>query len=148
MSGSFQYWAGGLLLSLAAAGCSGGPPGNSASDAVHAGVATMRAASIGHLQAIEARDFLTSHPDALVLDVRNPDEWNDDLGHIEGARQIPLPELQGRIGEIESWIRKPVLVVCRSGARSARAANLLTGAGFKQVMNLEGGMSAWRQAEN
>jgi sulfur dioxygenase len=148
MSGSVQYWVTALFLSAAVAGCGAKSADNSVSEAVHVGVSTMQRASVGHLQAIEVRDYLASHSDALVLDVRNTDEWNDELGHIEGARQIPLPELQDRLGEIESWKGKPVVVVCRSGSRSARAAELLAASGFQQVMNLEGGMTAWRQAEN
>ncbi len=98
------------------------------------------------MAAPEAQRLLTEHPEALVLDVRNPDEWDDDLGHIEGARLIPLPELPARMTKIEGWREKPVLVVCRVGVRSAEAAEILAGAGFQSVANLEGGMSAWRKA--
>ena len=49
-------------------------------------------------------------------------EWNDDLGHIEGARQIPVTDLPNRIGELSAWTQKPVVVVCRVGVRSALAA--------------------------
>ena len=93
-----------------------------------------------------AQAFLAAHPEALLLDVRNPDEWDDDLGHIANARLIPLPELQPRMGEIAQWKDKPVITVCRVGARSAAAATLLRGAGFAEVANLEGGMAAWRRA--
>ena len=145
MSGSFQHWAAALALSLVTAGCGGSPADNSVSAAAHVGLNTMRAASVGHLQAGEARGFLSAHPEALVLDVREPAEWDDELGHIEGARQIPLGELGGRLGEIEAWKDKPVVVVCRVGTRSRDACRILTAAGFQQVMNLEGGMVAWRQ---
>jgi rhodanese-related sulfurtransferase len=96
------------------------------------------------LSAVAARAFLAEHPEALVLDVRNPDEWNNELGHIEGARLMPVGELGGRLGEIEAWRDKPIVTVCRSGARSQRAAEMLRAAGFKQVINLEGGMIGWR----
>jgi len=146
MSGSLQYyWAAALALSLGVAGCSGTPGDNTVSQAAHVGLNTMRAAGVGHLQAGETRGFLSAHPEALVLDVRNASEWDDDLGHIDGARQIPLGELGGRVGEIEAWKDKPVVVVCRDGARSRDACRTLTAAGFQQVMNLEGGMVAWRQ---
>ena len=145
MSGSFQHWAVALALSLGIAGCGGSPADHSVSGAVHAGVNTMHAASVTHLQAGEARGFLSAHPEALVLDVREPAEWNDDLGHIEGARLIPLGELGGRLSEIEAWKDKPVVAVCRVGARSRDACRTLTAAGFQQVMNLEGGMVAWQQ---
>jgi len=108
---------------------------------------TVRAASVGHLQALEARQVLADHGDTRILDVRQPEEWDDDLGHIDGARLIPLPELPGRLAEIEDWKDQRVIVVCRVGGRSDRAARILAGAGFRRVMNLEGGMVAWRQSE-
>ena len=148
MSGSLQRLSVGAVLVLGLAGCGGSGGEHSAGDAARTGVATMRAASIGHLQAVEAKGFLESHPEALVLDVRNPDEWDDALGHIEGARLIPLPELEGRLAEIAAWKDRPVVTVCRSGVRSARAARILSDAGFRQALNLEGGMSAWRRAGN
>lgn len=107
----------------------------------------MALAAVGHLDAVAAKDFLAAHPEALILDVRNPEEWDSELGHIEGARQIPLPELQRRMDEVAAWKDKPIVVVCRVGQRSQRAAEMLAHAGYRQVMNLEGGMIAWRQAE-
>lgn len=103
-------------------------------------------ARAGHLAVAETKRMLAEHPDALILDVRQPEEWNDDVGHIEGARLIPLPELNHRITEIAAWRDKPVIVVCRVGVRSAEAANLLVASGFHEVYNLEGGMEAWRRA--
>jgi rhodanese-related sulfurtransferase len=99
------------------------------------------------MEAAEARRFLAAHPEALVLDVRNPDEWEDQYGHIEGAKQIPLPELEARATEIEGWRDAPVVIVCRSGRRSQTAADILAGMGYRQVFNLEGGMIAWRETE-
>jgi rhodanese-related sulfurtransferase len=96
------------------------------------------------MSATGARAFLAAHPEALVLDVRNPDEWNDEHGHIEGARQIPLPELADRVGEVAAWKDKPIVLVCRSGRRSQTAAEMLAGLGYRQVINLEGGMIAWQ----
>ena len=145
MSGSLQYWA--LALAIAAAGCGGAPADNSVSGAVRAGVSTMRNASVGHLQAGEARGFLGAHPEALVLDVREAGEWSEGGGQIDGARRIPLGELAARMGEIDSWKDKPVVVVDRSGARSMQACRMLAAAGFQQTMNLEGGMVAWGQTE-
>jgi sulfur dioxygenase len=100
----------------------------------------------GYLGVAEAKRMLAENADALVLDVRQPDEWNDDLGHLDGARLIPLPELSHRMIEIAAWRDKPVLVVCRVGVRSAQAAEMLTASGFHRVYNLEGGMEAWRRA--
>ena len=77
-----------------------------------------------------------------ILDVREPKEFNDELGHIAGAKLIPLGELATRIGELDK--SKPVVAVCRSGARSARATLMLQQNGFARVANLSGGMLRWR----
>ncbi len=77
-----------------------------------------------------------------VIDVREPDEFGSGLGHIPGARLLPLAELAGRSAEIDK--DRPVVTVCRSGARSAQATVLLQKSGFSQVANLAGGMLRWR----
>jgi sulfur dioxygenase len=78
----------------------------------------------------------------LVIDVREPHEFNGELGHIHGARLVPLAELAARSGEIDRT--RPLVAVCRSGARSAQAVTLLQKAGFTSVANLAGGMLRWR----
>jgi len=77
-----------------------------------------------------------------VIDVREPREFGDVLGHIHGARLLPLSELASRAGEIDR--NRPAVTVCRSGTRSAQAAVLLQKAGLTQVANLAGGMLRWR----
>jgi rhodanese-related sulfurtransferase len=94
----------------------------------------------------EVRDFVRAHPEALLLDVRNAAEWNDDVGHMDGSRQIPLALLGGQLTEIEAWKHKPVITISRIGDRSAAAALVLREAGFTEVTNLEGGLEAWRKA--
>ncbi|MEQ1805185.1 MAG: rhodanese-like domain-containing protein, partial [Burkholderiaceae bacterium] len=73
---------------------------------------------------------------------REPQEFTDALGHIPGARLLPLSQLAIRADEIDR--QRPVVTVCRSGARSAQATVLLGKAGFTQVANLAGGMLRWR----
>lgn len=80
--------------------------------------------------------------EVLILDVREKDEYSGSLGHIEGAKLLPLGELTKRAGELPT--DKPIVAVCRSGARSAQAINILTQAGFKNTANLAGGMLRWR----
>src|SRR5438034_172834 len=90
------------------------------------------------------------HPDALeenaaniqIVDVREADEFNGPLGRIHGAKLIPLGQLVARAGELAQ--ERPVVAVCRSGARSAHASVLLQRAGFNEVANLAGGMLRWR----
>jgi len=90
--------------------------------------------------------YLAHHPEALLLDVRGPQEWNDDVGHIDGSKQIPLKELGGRIEELDPWRDKPVIVVSRLGDRGGAGVVVLREAGFVQVTALEGGLEAWRRA--
>jgi sulfur dioxygenase len=80
--------------------------------------------------------------DIQVVDVREPQEYSDTLGHIHGSRLLPLSELAAHASELDP--ERPVVTVCRSGARSAQATVLLNKAGFKAVANLAGGMLRWR----
>ena len=138
-----------LAVTLVLAGCGGTPGGQTAGPAGvdSAAPAAAQEARFGRMTAPSARAFLAEHPEALVLDVRNPDEWDGPLGHIEGARLLPLPELSARMAELEAWKEKPILLVCRSGSRSGRAGDLLRVAGYRQLINLEGGMNDWRASE-
>ena len=77
-----------------------------------------------------------------VVDVREKDEFNGVLGHVPGARLLPLGSLVSRAGELAK--DRPIVTVCRSGARSAQASVLLRQAGFNKVANLAGGMLRWR----
>jgi len=79
---------------------------------------------------------------ALVLDVRTIEEFA--TGHIVDARNIALEKLAEQAETLKKYREKPVVVVCESGARSAQAAKLLKSLGFTQVVNLRGGLSAWR----
>ncbi len=78
---------------------------------------------------------------AILLDVREPYEWQS--GHAPAARHIPLSQLAHRIAQLPPG--RPVVTVCRSGHRSARAAALLARGG-REVSNLTGGMHAWARA--
>jgi adenylyltransferase/sulfurtransferase len=82
-----------------------------------------------------------SGEDFLLLDVRNLDEW--EVGHIEGAKLLPLPELPERLAELSEWKGRPVVVHCKKGGRSAKACEILTEAGFEDVTNVDGGIEAW-----
>jgi len=79
----------------------------------------------------------------LLLDVREPEEFTGELGHIPGSFLIPLKELPARVSEIEAYKEKDVVVICRAGVRSTTAAAILTGLGFEHVSNLKGGMIDW-----
>ncbi|MCC6195850.1 MAG: MBL fold metallo-hydrolase [Burkholderiales bacterium] len=81
-----------------------------------------------------------------VIDVREHDEYRGPLGHIKGSTLMPLSELPARAGGLPK--DKPIVTVCRSGARSAQAVVLLQKAGFVDVANLAGGMLRWRSEGN
>jgi glyoxylase-like metal-dependent hydrolase (beta-lactamase superfamily II)/rhodanese-related sulfurtransferase len=86
---------------------------------------------------------LAEHAERIqVVDVREPDEYNGSLGHIRGARLVPLGTLAAHAAELAR--DRPIVAVCRSGARSAQASVLLQRAGFADVANLAGGMLRWR----
>lgn len=77
-----------------------------------------------------------------VVDVRERDEYVGPLGHIGGSTLIPLSELPARASELSK--DKPIVTVCRSGARSAQAVVLLGKAGYADAANMSGGMLRWR----
>lgn len=90
-----------------------------------------------------APEWLVAHRDAVrLVDVREPSEFNDELGHIERAELIPLSQVPGPLADAAR--DRPLVVVCRSGGRSAKAAAILIGLGFSRVASLRGGMLAWR----
>lgn len=86
----------------------------------------------------EARD-LVAESNGLIIDVREPDEWAE--ARIPGAKHIPLGTLAERAKEVPR--DRPVILQCRSGARSARATRALLDAGYTNVRNLEGGIGEW-----
>ena len=87
---------------------------------------------------------LMNRDDALVVDLRPAAEYAK--GHILGARNIPLPELERRAAELDKHKAKPVIVHCDTGNRATRAAGVLKARGFASVFNLAGGFVAWQQA--
>jgi glyoxylase-like metal-dependent hydrolase (beta-lactamase superfamily II)/rhodanese-related sulfurtransferase len=88
-------------------------------------------------------NWLEEHAgEVQVVDVREPEEFNGPLGHVEGARLVPLGQLADRMKALTKEV--PIVTVCRSGARSAQATLILGKAGFDKVANLSGGMLRWR----
>jgi len=77
---------------------------------------------------------------AFILDVREPDEWNES--HIPGATLIPLGQLASRVDELPK--DQEIVVVCRSGNRSAQGRDILLSAGFPQVTSMAGGINQWK----
>ena len=98
------------------------------------------AAEVGALEAVQ----LLNRKDAIMVDVREPAEFN--AGHAPNARNIPLAQLDKRIGELEKFKNRPAVVICQTGGKSHAATALLKKAGFAEVVVLAGGIGAWQQA--
>lgn len=79
-----------------------------------------------------------------LIDVRTPGEYAG--GHVPGAVNIPLDQLQGRLSELESKKSETVYLICAVGGRSARATNMLASAGFSTAVNVDGGTNGWKAA--
>ena len=89
-----------------------------------------------------APEWVAEHLSQLQLvDVRENAEFDDALGHIAGARLLPLGELATHADQLDR--ERPIVTVCRAGGRSAQATALLQRAGFGRVANLAGGMLRW-----
>lgn len=95
------------------------------------------------LSAAEAKRLLwESHPgEMLLLDCRTPEEYA--TAKIAGALLVPMQELPERIGELEAWRTKPIIVHCHHGVRSLRVTHWLRERGFAAVSSMQGGIDAW-----
>ena len=93
---------------------------------------------------LDPRDLFGVRHGVRVIDVRACTEFEGELGRVPGADLVPLSELAEWA---QHWSKQePVLLVCRSGRRSAEGAALLVRSGFERVFNLRGGMKAYRAA--
>ncbi len=97
---------------------------------------TRARGSVSTLQATQ----LLNQGKVTIVDVRTPEEFAG--GHLRQSKNIPLPDLGARIGELDK--ARAVLVVCASGPRAARAAAQLRRAGFGDVHVLAGGFGEWQ----
>lgn len=97
------------------------------------------AAGVGSISTNELKDRLADRH-VQFIDVRTPGEYK--AGHIKQFRNIPLNSLQQQLGDLDKG--KETIVICQSGSRSSQAAGRLKKAGFEKVINVRGGMGAWR----
>ena len=98
---------------------------------------------VRQLSADEVNQRLASATPPFILDVREPQEYTGELGHVANSALIPLKQLADRAGELQAQKGRPIVVVCRSGVRSTTAAAILEGLGFDHVFNMQGGMVDW-----
>ena len=97
----------------------------------------------GGLSAAQAVQMI-NHEKALVIDVCGVAEYA--AGHIKGAKNVPLDQLQERLPQVAKNKAVPVIMVCAHGARAARAAGIAQRLGYAKAQVLSGGLKAWREA--
>lgn len=120
-----------LLIAFLAAGC---------------GPTQQTAAPAGQFTTISVADLktrLAQDTTLLVLDVRTPEEYTQD-GHIAGSLLMPLSDVPQRMNELDK--DQPIACFCRSGNRSRAACEQLASNGFSKLVNVDGGITAWRAA--
>jgi rhodanese-related sulfurtransferase len=93
----------------------------------------------GDVTVERAMELINEKPSLVILDVRTDGEFRD--GHIEGAMNIPVNELEGRLGELER--DDELLVYCRTGNRSGTAVNILKENGYSKIYHMYRGITAW-----
>lgn len=99
------------------------------------------------LSSAELKQRLERRDDITVLDVRTVKDYAGELGHIDGALNIPLDELPRRLPELDRYRDRPLAVICRTNRMSGKAVQLLRDTGFKQALLVNDGMVGWRQAQ-
>ena len=109
-------------------------------------VRRLRSGAAPHWIEVEELAARLNGGELAVIDVRGPDEFSGDLGHIANASNLPVDELPGRLTEINAHKAAPVILVCRTDKRSANASALLRKSGFHDVRVLRGGMVAWNRS--
>lgn len=98
--------------------------------------------SLVRINVQQAKVLLDKDSTIVVLDVRTPEEFNSQLGRLPGAINVPVQELDKRVGELNKYRAHTILVYCRSGNRSMRASTILLKKGFK-IIHMDGGMLQW-----
>ena len=101
-----------------------------------------RGITYGDVTIEQATELIATTPSLVLLDVRT--DWEFDSGHLEGAANIPVDELEPRIDELDS--NQPLLVYCQTGNRSRRAVQLLLDNRFSKLYHMSAGITAWMDA--
>ncbi|CAM4338776.1 MAG: rhodanese-like domain-containing protein [Comamonas sp.] len=103
----------------------------------------VRGAGAGSLSAAAAV-HLINREKAVVLDVSEPDEFA--AGHVNGAKNLPLGELEQKLPTMVKNKNLPLVLVCAKGARASRAEGIAKKLGYEKAQALAGGLKAWRAA--
>lgn len=99
--------------------------------------------SVTDIMPQELNELINSGKKIKMIDVRQPDEYTGELGHIAGAELLVLDQLAEKFQQIQT--SEETVMICKSGGRSARAAAFLADQGFNKVFNMKGGMLLWTQ---
>ena len=116
----------------------------------HCGMALVKKSTVTFktIQPAEICDYISKHPDVVLLDVRTKEEFegkaNPDFGTLKNAINIPVQELENRLADISNLKNQEIIVYCSHSRRSPRASYILTQNGFTNVTNMAGGMSAMK----
>jgi uncharacterized membrane protein YdjX (TVP38/TMEM64 family)/rhodanese-related sulfurtransferase len=105
----------------------------------------MRQNKIAWIETNELQRQISGGAALTILDVRGPEEFDGELGHIPGAVNIPVGDIANRLIEIKALGDRPVIMVCKTDKRSARAAEFLRDENLSDVRVLRGGMEGWKQ---
>ena len=90
-----------------------------------------------------AYELMRDNPDMLVIDLRAPQEFQGDTGHLRRAVNIPLDHLPYRLVEISAWREETLLVYCRRDSCEQEGMAVLVSSGFEHAILMEGGIDAW-----
>lgn len=90
-------------------------------------------------------ELLQNKASVVMIDVRQPDEYIGELGHVEGSSLMVLDTLPEQLGTLPK--DKTVVFICRSGGRSAKATAFAKMNGFEEVYNMQGGMLLWNDLQ-
>ena len=114
--------------------------------AEHGRFEKLVAAAKSNIQEISPQDVASAlkRGDALLIDVRDPDEWEE--GHIPGAKNFSRGTVELEIEEAAPDLSTPIITHCGGGGRSALAAESLQRMGYKNVKSMAGGFKAWKAA--
>lgn len=92
---------------------------------------------------VDPQEVLKNTANLALIDVRRPDEFTGELGHVPGSQLLTLDQLPGALGTLPK--DKVIVFICRSGGRSAQATAFALENGFTDVYNMKGGMLLWNE---
>lgn len=95
------------------------------------------------VNAAVAFELIRDSPDVVVLDLREPEEYGGAAGHLPGAINMPLADLPRRLEELRPLTKTAFLIYCRSGSCGLEGVEILTAAGFRFPLLVDGGIEAW-----